>query len=935
MISSIIPTRPAIIIGICFFTFIINSFSQEPRGGENMPKGTQTPPNSSVLRDSLSMGTTPNDSLALHSDTTKVNAPGKSNDLGIEADVDYSAVDSINIIMEPTKKVFLYGNAEVRYEDITLTAACMELDMDSSICYAYGIKDSLGVETGLPVFTDKDGSYEMRTIRYNFKSEKAIIEHVVTEQGEGYVVSDFAKKSPDNVFSIRDGHYSTCDNHNHPHFYLHLTKAKVIPGKKTVTGPAYLVVEDVPFPIGIPFAIIPQTSTYSSGIIMPSYGEDSDLGLFLQDGGYYWAANDYFDMALTGEIYANGSWGISEATSYKLKYKYSGSISVDYLETIDGEKDLPDYSKTKDFSIVWSHRQDSKASAYSTFSASVNFSTSSYEENNVTSIADIESLATNTKRSTVSYSRSFPDSPFNFSANFIATQSSSDTTISLTAPNLTLTMSSIYPFKRKNKIGSKDAWYEKISLSYSGSLKNYVSVDEDEFAETKFPEEWENGMKHSIPVSMNLKLLDYFTLTPSISYTERWYSRYITQEYDYDEEEVVEKDTVSGFNRVYDYSFSTSMSTKLYTFYTPWKVFGDKIQAIRHVMTPSASLSYRPDFSDEKYGFYDWFEYYDADEDSVIKYTYSKYEGSIYGSPSSGESGSLGLSLSNTLEMKVKSDQDSSGYKKVSILESLSLSTSHNFLADSLKWSDISMSGRTKIMGTSINFSATFDPYAMDTTSSGSAKRINVSQFKKRGKLARLESASMSFGFSLGSDKIKKWLAERKGETYGESDESADQSGSQNQNMPDMSMGQGGQGGQSGNSQNASGGNQQESLLDEYGYNTLAIPWSLSLNYSFRLSQGDFDSDIMDYKKEISSDVNFSGNFSLAQKWKFSFSSGYSFDDNELSSTSISISRDLHCWSMSFSLVPFGSYQSYFFKIGVNSSMLQDLKQEKRNTSRD
>lgn len=864
-------------------------------------------------------------------DTLDVAPKSSSAGLGIDAEVVYDAKDSITMTMNGSRKVFLYGDAEVKYLDITLTAACIELDLDSSLTYAYGLKDSLGVESGLPVFTDSKGSYEMRTIKYNFKSKKALIEHVVTEQGEGYVVSNLAKKAPDDSFCIKNGHYSTCDHHDHPHFYLNLTKAKVIPGKKTITGPAYLVVEDIPlYPIGIPFGFIPTTSSYSSGIIMPSYGEESNRGLFLRDGGYYWAASDYFDFALTGDIYANKSWGLKGASKYKNRYKYSGNFNVQYIVNLNGEEELSNFTKSKDFSVTWSHSQDSKANPFQTFSASVNYSSSSFDQNNVSSIINAEKLATNTKQSSISYSRRFADLPFNFSANILASQNTRDTSVSFTAPDLTLTMNRIFPFKSKNKVGNKEAWYEKLSLSYTGNLKNSISTKEYNLSDAKFPKDWQNGVKHSVPVSLNLKLLKYFTLTPSFNYTERWYSKSTTKKWDDANNKIVVADTTNGFNRVYDYSYSVSNSTKFYTFYTPWKkLFGDKVSKIRHVMTPSASLSFRPDFGKDKYGYYDWFEYYDPNQDSIIRYDYSKYDGAIYGSPSSGKSGSLSLSLGNTLEMKVKSDRDSTGFKKITILEGLNFSTSHNFLADSLKWQKIAMNGRTKILGTSINFGATFDPYALDTNKIGTPIRINTSQFKARGKLARLESANLNFGLSIGSEKIKKWREKRKSGENTDNEEGLNTEEEEYQNpldrvdkIEDVFA-------------KTRGSENSKSKLDDDGYTKFEFPWNLSLNYTMRLAQGNFDKEKMAYKKKVTSSINLNGDFSLTPKWKFSFSSGYSFDTKEIAHTNLSISRDLHCWGMSFNLVPIGTYKSYFFSIRVNSSILQDLKYEKRSGARD
>ncbi|WP_154665615.1 putative LPS assembly protein LptD [Saccharicrinis fermentans] len=875
------------------------------------------------------------DSLTATSDSIKKSH--HSEGLGIDAEVKYTAKDSIilhngNIAKGESRKVYLFGDAEVKYQDITLTAACIELDLDSSLTYAYGLEDSTGVVTGLPVFTDRQGSYEMKTIKYNFKSEKALIEHVVTEQGEGYVVSSLAKKSPDDSFSIKNGHYSTCDNHEHPHFYLNMTKAKVIPGKKIITGPAYLVIEDIPiYPIGIPFGFVPSTSSYSSGIIMPSYGQEQTRGIFLRDGGYYWAASDYFDVAVTGDLYANSSWGARFASKYKKRYAYSGSFNLNYIVNVTSEKDLPDYSKSKDFSLTWSHRQDTKANPYQTFSASVNYSSSSYDRNNVSSIINANLLATNTKRSSISYSRRFPNAGINFSANLLASQNTSDTTVSFTSPDLTLTLNRIFPFKRKDKVGSQDAWYEKLSLSYTGNVKNYISAKEYEIGDKAFPSEWQNGLKHSVPVSLNLKMLKYFTLTPSFNYTERWYTKSITKEWDEDSESVVNADTTTGFKRVYDYSYSVSTSTKFYAFFTPWKkLFGDKVSKIRHVMTPSASLSYRPDFGEEKYGYYDWFEYYNPDQDSIIRYDYSLYDGALYGTPGRGKSGSLGLSLGNTLEMKVKSDRDTTGFKKIKILEGLNFSTSHNFMADSLKWSKVNMSGRTKILGTSINFGATFDPYALDTSATGSPIRINTSHYKATGKPLRLESANLNFGVSIGSEKIKKWLEKRRGESNPEEEEEAEFPEDEDMINPldridkveDAFA-------------DTRGTDRGSSQIADDGYTKFEFPWNLSLNYSFRMVNGDFDKQKMAYKRKVTSDINLNGDFSLTPKWKFSFSSGYNFDTKEISHTNLRISRDLHCWGMSFNLVPVGAYKSYFFSINVNSSILQDLKYEKRSSARD
>ncbi len=846
----------------------------------------------------------------------------------IDATVDYKATDSIKSIFVPNRKMILYKDAEVSYQNILLKAHTIELDLDSSLAIAYGTTDSLGNEIGLPVFTDPSGEYTMRRMKYNFETEKAIIEHIVTEQGEGFVVGSKAKKIEDDSYCMRHARYTTCDHHDHPHFYLNLTKAKVIPGKKTVTGPAYLVVEDVKLPIFVPFAMIPTTSSYSSGFLFPSYRDEQVRGFGLTDGGYYWAANDYFDFTVKGDIFTNGSWALRTGSNYKARYKYSGRFNFQYITNIFSEKDLPDYSKTKDMAIAWTHRQDAKANPFQTFSASVNFSTSSFDQNNVNNLYNPANndISTNTKRSSISYSRRWAGKPYNLSVNLLHSQNSRDTTIDLTIPDLTFTVNRFYPFKSKNKVGTKENMFEKINLSYTGNAKNYVHAKESELGidGNSLTSQWKNGVRHSVPVSMNLKFLKHFTLTPSFNYTERWYFNKVEQGWDEENQQIVKTDTITGFNRVWDYSMSAGTQTKIYTFFKPWrKLFGDKVDAIRHVATPSVSFSMRPDFGQTKYGYYDWFEYYDEENDEVVRHEYSYYENALYGVPNKGRSGSMSLSLNNTLEMKVKSEKDTTGFKKVKILESLNFNTSHNFLADSLKWQPINMSGRTKILGTNVNFGAKFDPYALDTITGGKVIRVNESVFKQRGKIARLTSANLSFGLNFGSDTFKK--KDRKDTDPNEQEEDPNELPPDplNENKFDP--------------QAAFKGGNAHFTADDDGYAKFEIPWNISLNYSFRLTEDPqkFDPKKMAYDYKITSDINLNGNLSLTPKWRLNFASGYSFDRKEIAHTNIGISRDLHCWSMNFNLVPVGRYKSYYFTIRVNSSMLQDLKYEKRNHPRD
>ncbi len=864
------------------------------------------------------------DSISAPLDSVSVEKENSSKPI-IDAEIKYSAKDSTFFDMG---KVHLYGDASVSYRDILLTAHYIQLDLDSSLAFAEGTRDTLGVEQDLPVFKDKSGEYTMRKLRYNFKTEKAIIEHVVTEQGEGYVVGQKAKKDFDDAIYMKDGKYTTCDNHDHPHFYINMTKAKVIPGDKVVTGPAYLVLEDVKiFPLFIPFAFVPMSKPYNSGFLMPSYGEESNRGFFLRDGGYYFAFNEYVDLAVTGDIYCNNSWGMRASSNYKKRYKYGGSFNFNHITNITSEKDLPDYAVSKDISVNWSHRQDAKANPNRTFSASVNYSTSSFDKNNVGSIINPEVLATNTKRSSISYSRRFPNTPFNFSANLLHSQNSRDTTISLTLPDLTLTMNRVYPFKKKKRIG-KEKWYETASLSYTGNMSNSINTKESDLSLSakSLNEDWRNGVKHSIPLSVNLKVLKHFTLTPNVNYTERWYFKHITKEWDEESKRVVTRDTTAGFNRVYDYNFGVGTSTKVYAFYRPSRVlFGDKINAIRHVMTPSASLSFRPDFSDSKYGYYDWFEYYDERQDRVVRNEYSYYDGALYGIPGKGKSGSLGMSLGNTLEMKVKSDRDTTGFKKIAILEALNFSSSYNFLADSMNLANINMSGRTKLFGTSISFGANFDPYALDTLSNGRPYRHNVFEVKQNKRLVRLQSANLSFGLSFNSDTFKKKSDGSKKEAETDPNDLPpdendffDDDPLRNQHLQGTHLSE-----------------VREQNVTDLGYAEFKIPWNVSINYSMRYIQDQFNPNSMSYDHKLTADINASGRVSLTPKWDISLSSGYNIERKEISHTNIRINRNLHCWNMSFNMVPVGRYKSFFFTIAVNSSLLRDLKYEKRSSPRD
>lgn len=845
----------------------------------------------------------------------------------LEAEVRYNATDSMAFDFEH-KKMYLYGNAKIEYGDITLTAYRIELDMDSTIAYACGRRDSTGKEVDLPVFKDKSGEYEMREMKYNFKSKKAVITHIVTEQGEGFVIGERAKRVDEETYFMKDARYTTCSNHDHPHFYLNLTKAKVIPGRKTVTGPAYLVLEDVPMPLALPFAIIPNTKSYSSGIIMPTYGDESSRGFYLRNGGYYMAVNDYFDLKLLADIYTKGSWGAHLSSTYKKRYKFSGSFSGDYIVNKTSEKELPDFSETKDFSVRWNHSQDAKANPDITFSANVNFSTSSYNRNNVTSVVNPAVLAQNQKSSSVTYTRKWSWNPFRMNVSLLHSQNSKNKTISLTLPDIGINSSKrFYPFKPKKATGKSNPLYD-MNFSYTFSGKNSISCKEDEltFRPESFATKWKNGFKHSIPVTTNIKLMKYFTMSPGFNYTERWYLNRTTQYWDDQKQMIVKNDPEKGFYRSYDFNFSTGLNTKIYTFYRPIRVlFGDKINAIRHVLSPQLSFSYTPDFSQKKYGSYDSFEYYDAKKDEVVKYKYTYFDNYQHSAPGSARSGKISISLGNTLEMKVKSDKDTTGFRKISILESLSLSSGYDLMKDSIKWDNVSLSGRTKIFGTNVSFNAQFDPYGYVASKTGSAIRIDRSALHQNNRLAHLNSAGCSFGFQLSPEVIKKFI---EGKNPSDDVEEEDE---------DWAM-------EAAESDNEASGAQipkkqkkeEESMKkNDDGYAEFTMPWSISINYSLQVSKDKFDPKTCLYSHRVSQNINVNGNISITPKWKISMATGYSFEDKKMSQTSFGVTRDLHCWNMNFNIVPFGMYKSYNFNIAISSSILKDLKYQQSSSPRD
>ena len=845
---------------------------------------------------------------------------GKKKKEPLDAPVIYEASDSI--VFTEGGFANLYGHSKVNYEKIELTSEVITMNMDSSTVFARGIIDSTGIESGLPVFKDGDTPYESKEMRYNFKSKRGFINSIVTQQGEGYVVSQEAKKGANDEIYMRHGKYTTCDDHEHPHFYMQLSMAKVRPKKNVVFGPAHLVVEDVPLPIAIPFGFFPFNSSYSSGFIMPTFGDEMNRGFYLRDGGYYFAINDNVDLKVLGEIFTKGSWGLSAQSSYAKRYKYSGSFNGSYLVTKTGEKNMPDYMVTKDFKIAWSHRQDPKASPNSTFSANVNFATSSYDRRNLSSLYNPQQYSNNTKASSVSYSRTFPSIGLNLSSTFNITQNTRDSSISVTLPDLNLSLNRIYPFKRKKAAG-EERWYEKIGVQYSGRLTNSISTKDDLLFKQGLSK-WNNGMQHNIPVSATFTLFKYFNVVPSFNYTERWYTRKVMQSYDPNAVGNVRRDTISGFNRVYNYNMSLQVNTKLYGFFKPWKMFGDKVEMIRHVFTPSVSFSYAPDFGQSRYGYYDTYTYTD-ERGEVRTVEYSPYQGMAFGVPGKGMQKSINFSIDNNLEMKVKSDKDTTGVRKISLIDQLSASMSYNAAAKVRPWSDLSMNLRLKLSKSyTFNMNASFATYAYQFDEKGNIVVGDRTEWSY-GRFGRFQGYSGSFSYTFNNDTWKKWFGPKEDDKKDDKEDEDDDEYMSEEEQEELRKKQ------------SQPRKKEKAAIDEDGYLSFKLPWSLSLSYSYSIREDrnkeKFNKKTMRYPYALTHSLNASGNVKLTSRWNVNYSSGYDFTQKKMSMTTVNITRDLHCFTMSCGLV-FGPFTSYNFSIRALSSMLTDaLKWDQRSNT--
>lgn len=874
---------------------------------------------------------------AVEPDSTMVPQERKSG--AIDARVMYTSQDSL--VMTGKGIAHMYGSGEVKYKALELTAGYIRVCMDSSTIYAAGVLDTIENEwTELPVFKDANDSYESKEITYNLKTQKGLIRHVVTEQGEGYLIADKTKKMDNNTLMLHGGKYTTCDDHDHPHFYLQMTKGKIQPKKNVVFGPAYLVVGEVPLPLAVPFGFFPFTDKFSSGIIMPNFGDDYTRGMYLQGLGYYFAINDYIDLEVKGDIYTRGTWSVSATSRYAKRYKFRGNLSVNYRWDVTGEKDMPDYNVAKNLSVQWTHTQDTKANPYNNFSASVNFKTAGYNRSNINSYYNVQQNAENTTSSTVNYTQRFPDSPWSISASMSITQRNKDSTLQVSLPNINVSMSRIYPFKRKVRVG-KEKWYEKISLQYNGSFYNSISCKEDYFLKSNFVKDWQNGLKHTLSSSASFMLFKYISVTPSISFNDRMFFQRVDQRWD-EETYEVKKDTVMGFYNVYDFNASVSVSTKLYGFYIPSrKLFGDKVDRFRHVMTPSLSFSYRPDFGDPMWakrygGFYGTYDRMltthdeagnivpKLDENGLPIFEVVNYS-RFREAPSRGSSASLSFSLGNNLEMKLRNDKDTTGkepYKVYSIIDNFSISGGYNFIADSMNWQNFSVNLRIKIpkVNYTINLSGQFDPYMYTTTASGQHVRCNE-LYWNHGRFPHFLGTSTSFSYTFNNDVVKRWFNrdEKKENTAVEEELQEPTIDPLTGELIEPEE----------QNTNRTRKDEEDKVTDD-GYLFAEIPWSLSVSYSLRYAPGTEWDEKRNYPKMgFRHNLSFSASIGLGKGWKASTSLSYDVNAKKLAYSSINVSKDLHCWSMSASFVPFGQFKSYTFHIGVNASMLKDLKYDK------
>lgn len=842
---------------------------------------------------------------------------------GIDAPVDYECTDSLVYDAE-TRLVHLYGKAQVKYMDMTLNAAKITMNMDSSMVRAAGERDTAGILQDKPVYSQGSDNYHSELMAFNFKTKKGYITNVETTQGDGFMQSQHSKRAADGTLYLEHAKYTTCDA-KHPHFYIALSRAKVRPGKESVFGPAYLVVADVPLPLAVPYGFLPFNKKYSSGFIMPSYGDETSRGFYLRDGGYYFAINDYMDVKALGEIYTKGSWGLSAETNYRKRYRYNGNFYISFLRTVDGEKNMPDYAVTKSLKVQWTHSKDAKASPNTTFSARVNFASENYERSNLESMYNPLAYTQSTRASSVSFSHTFPSIGLNIAGSTNLTQSLRDSSVSMTLPDLSISLNRFYPFRRKHQAG-KERWYEKISMSYTGSLSNSINTKEDKLFKSNLVKDWRNGMQHRIPIDATFQVFKYINISPQFSLRDIMYTNRVMRSWDETTQKEV-ADTTYGFYNLYDWSLGVSANTTLYGFYKPWrKLFGDKIIAVRHVFKPSVSFSYAPDFTSSHYGYQRTYVKTDANGE-VSTITYSPYSGGIYSYPSGTKQGMITMSVSNNVEMKVKSDRDTTGERKISIIDELYGALSYNMAAETRPWSNLNTRIRLKLTKNyTFSMAAVFATYAYAFDKNGRVVTSDRTEWSY-GRFGRFQGMSQNLSYTFNNETLSKLFSRRSDRSTASNDETDTDTDTDAEDAnidPDLR-----------NAKKGGKQKKQKAKVDEDGYLRFSLPWSFTVSYGISMAE-DRSKQInvrrMRYPYSFTQTMNFSGYLRIAEGWNISFTSGYDFNYHELSMTTASVSRDLHCFEMSCSVV-LRPYSSFNFTFRARANELADaLKWDKRSS---
>lgn len=877
-----------LLFAVVFSALSAGLCAQVRHDAESIPRRTAIPP------DSLSAAAAfPADTAALSTDTSalkKGSADKKKGKNFLDHIISGKNKDSLYYDVRG-KIVHIYEQGDVTYGNMNMKADYMRVKMDSKEIMAYGKADTSAIGHTRPEFTEGGSTYTMDTVTYNIDTKRAKIKGVVTKDGEGYLTGQEVKMMDDKSFNISGGRYTTCDHTDHPHFYIKMSKAKFIPNEKIISGPLYLVIEDVPLPLVVPEMFFPMNMKRETGFIMPSYGEDGTRGFFLRDGGYYISFNDYLDLRLTGGVYTLGSWEVAAASKYIVRYKFNGSLGVNFAKTIIGDKGSADYSNSNNFKVTWTHSQDSKFDPNSTFSANVNFSTSGYNKLASQTLNEYLSSQTN---SSIAYSRSWKGTPISLSANIQHSQNSNDGTIALSLPNVVFNVSRIFPFKRKVVVG-KERWYEKIAMTYKAQLGNTIQTTEKELFTKQTLYKFRNGVQHSLPISASFNLFGYITVSPSVNYNERWYFRRINKSWN-DSTSTIVSDTTRSFYRVYDYNASISANTTLYGLYRFRNPKG-YLKALRHTINIGVSGSVAPDFSREKYGYWKTIQ---ATADGKTL-TYSPYSAEMYGVPSSGRTAAMSLSLAQTLEAKVRSTTDTSGMKKVKIIDDFSFNLSYNFLADSMKLSTIPVRFRSSIIPNfGINISFVLDPYEVDKVKGVRYDKLMI----LRGIPGRIASTGWSCGYTIkSSDLYTEPTINNIASQYPEYSNPF----LFDPNDPlDPAL--------------------RRQLMTSQYYD-FSMPWNFSFNYSINYTNTGI-------RKNITNTFGYNGSITLDKnnKWAISYTGGFDFEKMELTPGVVTLVRDLHCWQMNFSCVPFGYRKSWSFNISVKSSILQDLKYEKSSS---